>query len=224
MFDDYKGEFEESEERPRDSKVDAAKGVLLARFFPDDGRTVYYGWQLEVALERDSFHWITKKALNELAAESRINFAVENTEHHTAHFYWPRRHRYPRRQIKETLGLIAEFSDPIFTRALGHQAELLMDGGFACIGFRVRKSTVREVDGRSWVETDHNLDRLIERDGIRYGVEIKNQLGYIDQSEFGIKLKMCDFFGVRPMFVARMMPSVPILVNEGRDKKETEQK
>jgi hypothetical protein len=35
---------------------------------------------------------------------------------------------------------------------------------------------------------------------------------------------MCDFFGVRPMFVARMMPSVPILVNEGRDKKETEQK
>jgi hypothetical protein len=50
------------------------------------------------------------------------------------------------------------------------------------------------------------LDRLIERDGIRYGVEIKNQLGYIDQTEFGTKLQMCEYFGVRPMFIARMMP------------------
>jgi hypothetical protein len=57
-----------------------------------------------------------------------------------------------------------------------------------------------------WVETNHNLDRLVERDGVRYGVEIKNQLGYIDQTEFEIKLGMCEFFGVRPMFVARMMP------------------
>src|ERR1700674_5944627 len=124
MFDgDYGEDYEEREERPRDSKVDEAKAALLARFFPEDGRTVYYGRQLEVALERVFFHWITKKGLNELAAEGRINFAVENTEHHTAHFYWPRRHSYPRRQIKETLALIAEFSNPVFTRALGYQAE-----------------------------------------------------------------------------------------------------
>jgi predicted RecB family endonuclease len=81
-----------------------------------------------------------------------------------------------------------------------------MDAGFARIGFRIRQSKVREVDGRRWVETDHDLDRLVERDGIRYGVEIKNQLGYIEQTEFKTKLAMCEFFDVRPMFVARMMP------------------
>jgi hypothetical protein len=77
--------FEEGEERPRDNKVDDAKAVLLPRFFPEDGRAVYYGRQLEIALERDFFHWITKKALNELAAERSIKFAVEETEHHRAH-------------------------------------------------------------------------------------------------------------------------------------------
>ena len=44
------------------------------------------------------------------------------------------------------------------------------------------------------------------RDGVRYGVEVKNQLGYIDQTEFQIKLAMCVHFGIRPMFVTRAMP------------------
>lgn len=131
-----------------------------------------------------------------------------------AHFYWPRRHRYARRQIAETLNLIAEFSHPEFTRAVGHHGEILADAGFAQIGFRIRQKKVREVDGRRWVATNHDLDRLIERDGVRYGVEIKNQLAYIDLEEFEIKLAMCSYFGVKPMFIARMMPKN--YINEAR--------
>ncbi len=202
-FGDY---FDGKRERPRDSKVGEAKAVLLARYFPEDGRNVYYGRQLEVALEREFFHWITKKALNELAQEGSINFAEERTDLYTAHFYWPVRHRYPRRQIRQTLALIHEFSDPVFTRALGHYGEVLADAGFARIGFRIRQAKVTQVDGRQWPDSKHDLDRLIERDGVRYGVEIKNQLGYIDQTEFEIKLRMSAYFGVRPMFIARMMP------------------
>ena len=104
MSDDFDNGFYE-EKRPRDHVVDAAKQVLLDRHFPRDGTQVYYGRQLEVWLERTFFHWITKKALNELVAEHRINFTPETTEHYTAHFYWPLRHRYPRRQIAEILGL-----------------------------------------------------------------------------------------------------------------------
>jgi len=152
------------------------------------------------------FHWITRYALNELVAERRVSFTTERTGTFEAHFYWPVRHRYPRRQIREIVGLINEFSDPVFTRALGHNGEALADAGFARIGFRILQDKVREVDGKRWTETNHNLDRLVARDGVRYGVEIKNQLGYIDQDEFGTKLEMCEHFGVRPMFIARMMP------------------
>jgi hypothetical protein len=74
MVDDYSDYEAPAATRPRDNKV-----------------------------EDIFFHWITEKALNELAEERRINFSEESTEHHRAHFYWPRRHRYPRRQIGETL-------------------------------------------------------------------------------------------------------------------------
>lgn len=171
-------------------------------------REVYYGRQIEVALEGQFFHWITKRALNELAAGNEIKFETDETKPYAPHFYWPRRHRYPRRQIAEIGQLVAEFSDPVFTQALGHHGEMLADSGFADIGFRILGRNVREVDGRRWMETNHNLDRLVvrEADGVRYGVEIKNTLPYIDLGEFEIKLRMCAFFGVRPMFIAREMP------------------
>src|SRR4051794_6834038 len=47
-------------------------------------------------MERQFFHWITKRTLNELVQEGRLGFTQEKLEHHTAHFYYPRRHRYPR--------------------------------------------------------------------------------------------------------------------------------
>lgn len=164
-FGDY---FDRPIERPRDSKVDEAKAVLLARFFPDGSQRVYYGRQLEVALERTFFHLITKKALNELAQEGSVKFVEEKTDRYEAHFYWPLRHRYARRQIRQTLALIDEFSNPTFTRAVGHHGETLADVGFARIGFRIRQEKVQEVDGRRWVESNHDLDRLVERDGQRY--------------------------------------------------------
>ena len=198
---------EEVETRPRDSKVDEVKEVLLKEYLGKEaGEVVYYGRQLEVQLERSYFHWITKRGLNELKAEGAIGFTQKKLGDVTAHFYRPRRHRYPNRQMNESIGLIREFSAPDFTRALGHNGEQLADAGFARIGFRILSENFREVGDKRWTETRHNLDRLIERDGIQYGIEIKNQLGYIDQTEFETKLAMMRFFGVRPMFIARIMP------------------
>jgi hypothetical protein len=49
---------------------------------------------------------------------------------------------------QETLEITTEFSDPAFTRALGHQGESLADAGFARIGFWIRQTNVNEVDGK----------------------------------------------------------------------------
>lgn len=170
-WDEYP--YEEDEPvRPRDPKVGEAKKVLLSRYFHEDGSDVYYARQLEIWLERNFYHWITKKALNELAQERKIKFERVEAGRHMAHFFWPRKHRYPRRQIREILGLIGEFSDPTFTRALGKHGELLTDAAFARVGFRIIQSKVRDVDGRRWIKSNHDLDRIVERDGVRYGVEI----------------------------------------------------
>ncbi len=85
---------------------------------------------------------------------------------------------------------------------------MLADIAFADTGFRILARKVREVDGRAWTETGHDLDRLIvrEADGVRYGVEIKNTLAYINQTEFQKKLAMCRHFRVRPLFITRLMP------------------
>ncbi|WP_395711280.1 hypothetical protein [Reyranella sp.] len=187
--------------------MDEAKARLMELYFPSGVTEVYYGRQLEVWLEKEFFHWITRKALVELREERQIGFSVEETAQHEAHFYWPRRHRYPRRQIKEIIQLIDEFSEPTFTRAVGHHAELLFDSSLAYTGFRVRSRNVRSWGGKWWSDSNHDLDRVIERDGVAYGVEIKNQLGYIDQTEFGVKLQMCEHLELRPLFVARMMPA-----------------
>jgi hypothetical protein len=194
--------------RPRDRVIDEAKAVIMERFFRDDTKQVYYGRQVEVALERRFFHWITNRALNELAASREIFFETDETKAYAPHFYWPRRHRYPKRQMAEIGGVVAEFSEPGFTHALGQHGEMLADIAFADIGFRILARKVREVDGRAWTDTGHDLDRLVTReaDGVRYGVEIKNTLAYIDQTEFQIKLAMCRDFGVRPLFITRMMP------------------
>ena len=193
-------------QRPRDRKIDEAKEVIFDRYFAE-GQEVYYGRQLEIWNEAEFFHWITKRALNELVSQGLIGFNIENLDYHKAHFYYPRKHRYPRRQITATIGLIKEFSDPVFTRAVGHHGEMLIESAFARTGFRILAQKVRQVDNFTWTESGHDLDFLIERDGRRFGVEVKNQLGYIDKTEFETKLAMCKHFGIKPLFATRMMPT-----------------
>jgi hypothetical protein len=208
MSDEY--DFEEIRPPRVDPAVEAAKSVLLDRFFPLNGTDVFYGRQLEIFLEDKFFHWITKKALNELARAGLVGSTRERVGEYEVHFYYPARHRYPRRQIREIVNLMEEFSDPVFTHAMGAHCENLVGFAVAQIGFRIEAINVTGVGGIDWIETGHDLDLLIEGNGVRYGVEIKNQLGYIEEDEFRVKLAMCELFQVRPLFVARMMPKTYI--------------
>ncbi len=58
----------------------------------------------------------------------------------------------------------------------------------------------------TWRETDHDLDFIFERDGIAYGVEVKNTLGYMDYEEFQTKIRLCQQLRLHPVFVVRMFP------------------
>lgn len=192
---------------PRDAKVDEAREVLV-QWFEERQDQVFYGRQLAVLLEKRFYHWITTKAVNELAAEGQIRsttlpLAVEEGAEQIR-FYWSPKLRYWRRQALRMRALVQEFSRPTLTRALGLHAEVLFDAAFARAGFLPTGQDVRSYAGREWTKTSHDLDRLYERDGVVYGAEIKNALGYIDREELAIKLEMCRVLDVRPLFIMRM--------------------
>jgi hypothetical protein len=199
------GHFEEAQE-PRDVKIDEAKEALV-RFFREHSDEVYYSRQLEVQFEDRFFHWITSKALRELAAEGAIqSFTTELVEHVPIRFYSSLRNRYWRRRAEEIRKLVVTYSDSTFTTALGHHGELMFDAALPTAGFMPRSRKVRDFGGRQWTRTAHDLDRVFERDGVKYGTEIKNTLDYIPIGELVVKMRMCEHLGLRPLFIVRMAP------------------
>ena len=83
--------------------------------------------------------------------------------------------------------------------------------GFAREGFVMKGRETRTFEGRTWSRTDHDLDFIFSRDEKVYGVEVKNTLGYMKDEEFQLKIEMCDFLGVVPVFAVRMIPKTWIL-------------
>ena len=207
-YDEYHDALEPDEpERPRYRRIDEAKDVLLEGLFRAQPERVFYERQIQVLSERRFFHWITGRALGELAAEGRIGTALAPLIGPiNVRFYWSTRLRYWRRSAEAVRRLVARYSRPEFARAVGQHGETMFDAALPTGGFMPRAKDVREYEGRKWEQTAHDLDRVFERDGVRYGVEIKNTLPYIDRRELQIKLAMCEALGLRPLFIMRSAP------------------
>jgi len=192
--------------RRRDPVLDLAKQEFRT-FFATNSSSTFYERQLQVKWESRFFHWITARALNELAREGHI--AAENQllpGIGVIRFFRSREHRYWKRQAAEILELVREFSHSDFTRALGQHGEGMFDAALPRGGFMPRGNNVRSYGGRTWTATGHDLDRVFEADGIAYGVEIKNTLSYIPFNELSLKAKICQFLGLRPLFIVRASP------------------
>jgi hypothetical protein len=204
---DYPDQAEEQEgPAPRDIKIDEAKAALLG-IFNVKPEEVYYQRQVEVMMERRFFHWITAKALNELAAEGKIQSQTRAHSDIRMRFYWSVGNRYWTRKANAIEKLVLRFSDSTFTRALGQHGETMFDAALPLGGFMPGGKNVRSHKGRIWTRTEHDLDRLFLRDEVEYGVEIKNTLSYIDRDEMRVKIEMCRYLGLVPLFIVRAAPA-----------------
>jgi hypothetical protein len=204
---DFYDEPEEEFERPRDSKIDEAKEVLMRDLFGVQPERVFYGRQIEVMFERVFFHWITSAALSELIDEGKIlSQKLDIRAGLEARFYWSRQVRYWKREATRIAKLIERYSREDVGRALGQHGELMFDAALPRFGFMPVAWNVNEHQGKRWMLTDHNLDRVFTRDSVAYGAEIKNTLDYIDREELDIKLEMCKDLGLRPLFIMRFAP------------------
>lgn len=205
-FDDWPDFEEEEFEYPRDSSIDAAKIAIMA-IVKENSRRIFHIQQLLVFLEKTFFHWITARGINELIDEGSLGTDEEELIGATrVKFVFHKSYRYYKTEVKQKIEIIRSYSEPDFTRACGRQAEVLFFNALTNRGFIPKGQETREYQGKRWEDTEHNLDFIIERDELVYGAEVKNRLRYINKDELELKLEMCDFLGIRPLFIMRYSP------------------
>ncbi len=206
-WDELNIESEEDAPRPGDDHAVREVQLLLLDLFERKPEAVFNESQLTVQFENDFFHWVTVRALKDLRESEMVGSDLQElTPKVPLRFYFHKRNRYWKRRASEIRKLILTYSDQSFTNALGVQGEMLIDAGLPRVGFLPMGANVRSWNGKTWPTTKHDLDRVFTRDGLNYGCEIKNRLGYIPRDEFAVKLLMCRDMGLIPLFVARMMP------------------
>jgi hypothetical protein len=197
-------------ERPRDPKIDGAKKLVLDFLTKNEG--VFYIKQLQVLLEGDYYHWIVGRAVGELLEERAIGSQEESLKTGKAVFLFRRGLRYRQRPIKTAKRIIEEYSLQEVSRGCGEWAENLFLVALMAHGFSFASSDIaeqrntRRYADKQWSETMHQLDFIVARDGIVYGAEVKNTWDYIPPSELRLKQRMCEFFGIKPLFIWRFAP------------------
>jgi hypothetical protein len=198
-------EFLEDDPRP-DPRQQSARAEL-ERFFDGERERVFFSRQIEILKEEKYFHWITNRALRELVELGVISKEKRALKTGGAlTLLWHRSYRYYRREAASIVRLVEEYADPNIGGALGLHGETMILEGFARERFLMERRESREFQGKRWEDTNHDLDFIFSRDGVAYGVEVKNTLGYMDYEEFALKVRLCHHLGVRPVFVVRMMP------------------
>lgn len=206
VYDEFSDFDPEEPERPADPQVALARREIekIIDVKPDE---VFYSRQLEIFLEDRFFDWITNRALRELIQDGAVEHERRRLKsNHDIVLIWNRKNRYNRRRAKEVASIVDDYSEPAFGKLLGHQGQMLFENAMGRINFRWLAENVNVWNGRTWESTNENLDYIYEKDGVIYGVEVKNALGRMDESEVISKTALCEHLGLVPFFVVRWMP------------------
>lgn len=167
--------------------------------------------QLQVSFEKPFFHWVTGFAVRDLLEERFLQGDLESVESRRTEriflkFIYRRGNRYTARAKKGIGKIVAWYSEPEVARAAGIQAQTLFLTALLKRGFLFGGENTNEFAGKKWVETGHDLDFVLSRDEVTYGFEVKNRLEYITREELILKLRLCKFLGIRPVFIMRGSP------------------
>jgi len=166
--------------------------------------SVFYKKQIQVIFEEQYPHDVTGKAVNELI-EDKFLKAETRAFGKNMHAIFVYRHnvRYKAMAIKIRTKILERFSDDEVNDGVGKYAEILFGHMFERNQFKIIGRHTNTFRGKTWSKSNKNLDFIIEKDGISYGVEIKNTFDYMPQDEFEEKLDMCQFLRLLPLFPLR---------------------
>ena len=207
-----------------DPKIAEAKRVLMKHFLDKKNRpirTPYYQHQLQVLDEDKFFDWVVTTALNGLVKDEYLEvFDRQNTPElkrmgnkiGRMRFYanadavrTERGRQLMKKHVTGTAKLVSRYSDINITGMLGAQLESLVEGQLQISQFEIKGVHTNEYLGRRWTNTDHNLDFIAKKRGKDFaiGVEVKNTLGSMDPKEIDIKIDICRYLGIVPVFAVR---------------------
>ena len=209
-LEDYYNDFQDAPEDYEESVPDSyfiEAQQQIRDIYEKDRQSVYYVRQMQIKFEKEYFHWITYNAMVGLVEMGYLtDIKIKRETGTSTRYFIHKSNRYPKRRIGKVEKLIAEYSYDTITRSCGHRAEDLFCSGLALKGFLPKDKKVRSNGGIKWTKTGHDLDFVFEKDGVAYGCEIKNTLGYIDKEELLIKLEMCEHLQLKPLFIMRWSP------------------
>jgi hypothetical protein len=185
----------------------------LRKFFKRK-RTPYYLTQLEVLFEKRYFHWITYRAIKSLVSDGYLDDRVFPTKYGSSVIFVFRppsddqnRQRVLSAHINSKLKLIESFSEPQFTAIIGRHLQYLFKSELRANQFTIICQDCNEFQGKKWTETGHDLDFIAtHHEGFSIGVECKNTLPYIPKDELDLKIRMCAYLGIKPVFILRWAP------------------
>jgi hypothetical protein len=204
-MDDYPYDADDEPVQPRDPILDKAI-TRLQQLFSNEPNRLFHSTQIETTFEREFFHWITGRALLELAQSGAIRKRTTEIGGKPVNFYASKKHRYWEREHKLKVALLQRVFHPDFAHALGRHGELMFDAALGRAGFRAEAQNTREWNGKVWTQSNHNLDRIYTRDGLAYGAEIKNTQNYISRNELRLKLQLSQHLEIIPLFIMRFAP------------------
>lgn len=189
-----------------DSEEARARARLLAHF-EDHQDAVFYSRQLEVLFEREYFHWVTNRAIRRLVAEGRIISETRRLSIGSEmKLLWHRKFRFYKRAANEVFEMVDRYTSAASDGTLGLQGEHLVMAAFARGRYLLHGEGMNSHGGQVWTETGHDLDFIWEKNGVVYGIEVKNTLGYLDVREFVAKVRMSLHLGIKPVFAVRSIP------------------
>ncbi|MBI4332025.1 MAG: hypothetical protein HY673_12155 [Chloroflexi bacterium] len=90
---------------------------------------------------------------------------------------------------------------------MGKHLQFLFKSELRANQFAILCQDCNEFQGKKWTETEHDLDFIASHQrGFSVGVECKNTLPNIPKNEFDLKIRMCHYLGIKPVFVVRWLP------------------
>ncbi|MFH1368058.1 MAG: hypothetical protein ABII64_02900 [Elusimicrobiota bacterium] len=201
-YDDY---YDDIEKPIREDAYQVQALELIKEIINKNKNDVFYTKQLQILIEDRIFHWVTARAIEDLL-EKGGKYLSSRDKKSDAHVIWHRSNRYYKRKSKALARLIEKHSDISVSEGCGYEANNLFYIALTEKGFKYIGKNVNIFKRKKWIKTKHDLDYILEKDGVFYGIEIKNSFDYIDNKEMEIKLEMCEYLGLKPLFIMRNAP------------------